>query len=70
MEEKATIAKNIAALIKSSGKTNTQIALEIGLSKNVITEYVSGRSLPNLLTLRKLCQIFDCNYEDILGRLE
>ena len=67
MDEWHNITKNLGTLIKTSGKTQTEIAHEIGIKHQVVSEYVTGKSYPSLVTLKKLCQVLDCNYEDILG---
>jgi len=69
MDRRKEIADNIAAAIKGSGKTQAQIALEVGITKTVISDYIAGRSVPSVLTLAKLCAALDCTYEDILGRV-
>jgi len=70
VDKRKEIGENIALLIKSTGKSQAQVAREIGLGKNVITEYVAGNSYPSMSVFLKLCQVLDCSYEDILGRLE
>ena len=70
MDRRKEIAENIALMVKASGKTQAQIATAIGLNKQAITDYIAGKSFPNLLRFVLLCQVLECNYEDILGRLE
>ena len=63
------IAKNLSQMIKTSQKSQMQIASEIGVSQSMISRYVAGKKFPALDTLVKLCRSLDCTYEDILGRL-
>jgi len=63
------ITKNLNELIKNSSKTKFQIAAEAGIHHTAISHYLSGKAFPNYETLKKLCQVLDCTYEDILGRL-
>ena len=69
MNLKEQITKNIALMIKTSSKNQTQIAREMGVSNQAITDYVQGNAQPTLTGFVRLCQVLDCTYEDILGRL-
>jgi len=69
MDLRQVITKNIATIVRSSSKTQMQIASEMGVSNQTITDYVLGNSVPTVFTLVKLCQVLDCNYDDILGNL-
>ena len=63
----AIITKNISDMVASSGKSKTQIASEIGIVKSTLSQYLSGRAFPTLVTLKILCKVLDCTYEDILN---
>ena len=69
MEIWEEITKNLNALVKNSPKTNMQIAAEAGVHTSAISHYLSGKAFPNYETLKKLCQVLDCTYEDVLGSL-
>lgn len=62
--------KNLSLLINSSSKSKTQIAQELGVTQSCISNYISGASYPSLEALKKLCQILDCDYKDILGEIK
>ena len=53
--------------IKLSGKTQVQIAHEVNVSKQCITDYKSGKSLPSLETLCLLCEALDVSSDYLLG---
>ena len=61
------ISKNIKAEIENSGKSKTEIAQALGVSKPTISQYVSGKIQPSLSTLAKLCIFLDCSADDILN---
>jgi transcriptional regulator with XRE-family HTH domain len=61
------ISNNLKREIESSGKTKTEIAKAIGVSKPTISQYLSGRAQPTLSTLARLCEFLDCSADDILG---
>ena len=60
------ISENIKNEILTSGKSKTQIANELGISKPTLSQYLSGRIMPSLVTFAKLCEILDCSADDIL----
>lgn len=43
------------------------LALKIDLSANIICEYEKGRSQPNIDTLIKLSNIFNCSVDYLIG---
>ena len=61
------ISENIRREIETSGKSKTEIAKAIGVSKPTVSQYVSGRIQPTLATLSKLCNFLDCYADDILN---
>jgi len=69
LEEWEQLTKNISAVVKASPKSKKQIAHEIGIAPTTLSQYCYGKVYPSVITLKKLCQVLDCNYEDILGRL-
>lgn len=60
------IQKKLAAGIKGSGKTQTAIAKELGISQQTISHYIKGDIYPALDTLANLCALLDLDANDIL----
>lgn len=60
------IRNNIRQEICYCGKSKTQIAKELGISKPTLSQYLSGRAMPSLVTFAKLCAVLDCSADDIL----
>jgi len=60
------ISENLKAEIELSGKSKTEIAKAIGVSKPTISQYISGRAQPTLATLSKLCTFLGISADDIL----
>ena len=60
------ISENIRREIESCGKSKTQIAKELGISKPTLSQYLSGRIMPSLPTFAKLCKVIDCSADYIL----
>ena len=61
------ISQNLKAEIEQSGKTKTEIANAIGVSKPTVSQYLSGRIQPSLSTLSRLCTFLNCSADDILN---
>lgn len=61
------ISENLKAEINASGKTKSDIAKEIGVSRQTLSQYLSGRIQPSLLTFAKLCRAIGASTDDILG---
>ncbi len=61
------ISENIRNEIESSGKSKTEIAAAIGVSKPTVSQYCSGKVQPSLSTLSRLCKFLDCSADDILN---
>lgn len=61
------ISENLKREIETSGKSKTEIAKAIGVSKPTVSQYVSGRIQPTLATLARLCKFLDCSADDILN---
>ena len=60
------ITERLKTEIETSTKTKTQIADELEISKPTLSQYLSGRILPSLVTFARLCKILDCSADDIL----
>lgn len=61
------ITKNLKKEIELSGKTKSEIAKELGISKPTLSQYLSGKIFPSLTTFARLCEIIDCSADEILG---
>ena len=61
------ISENIKAEILASDKTKSKIAAEIGVSKPTLSQYLSGRIQPSLLTFAKLYKALGASADEILG---
>lgn len=67
IDRNKTISENIKKEIENSGKTKTEIAKALGVSKPTVSQYVSGKIQPSLSTLALLCEFLDCSADDILA---
>ncbi len=56
----------IAEAIKYSGKTQTEIATALGVTQQMISQYIHGAAFPSLETFANFCQILDLDANEIL----
>ncbi|MBQ7165221.1 MAG: helix-turn-helix transcriptional regulator [Clostridia bacterium] len=54
-------------VIKFSGKKQTEIAAAIKVSKQCVSDYKSGKSVPSIETLYLLCEFLDVSSDYLLG---
>lgn len=57
----------IGQAIARSGKTQTQVASDIGVSKGYVSDLISNKKMPSLETLIQICTATDSTPNDILG---
>ena len=62
----AQIQIKLAEAITLSGKSQTEIATELGIRPTQICSYVKGRKMPAIDTLANLCKILDLDANEIL----
>ena len=60
------ISKRLKEEIELSGKSKSELAKAIGVSKPTVSLYLSGRIMPSLVTFAKMCAFLDCSADDIL----
>ena len=61
-----TIYQNLRELRRISGLTQEEVANRIGLTRQAISSYESGRTQPDLSMLIKLAEIYQTDISDIL----
>lgn len=61
------LPSRIRALIADSGATQNQIAKEIGVTRQSISQYCDGSTVPNADKLLKLAQYFSVSADYLLG---
>lgn len=60
------IKQALTEALKQSGIKQDELAKQVGVSQSMISHYLSGRKLPALDTLSKLCTILDLDANEIL----
>ena len=65
--ENSLIKKRLREEIKNSNLTTIEIAKKVGVSPEMITQYMTTKKLPKLDTCAKLCKELDLSANYILG---
>jgi len=69
MDDRILISENLKMLIKTSGKSQVEIAKALGVTEALISSYIAGRAIPSTLLIKQLCKILNCDYSDIFGQI-
>ena len=64
--ELAILSKNLRDFREKSGLTQKELADRLSLSDKTISKWENERSIPDIFTLLKLTEIFDCTLDDFL----
>ena len=62
--------KRFNEILKHSGKMQVEIARAISVTKQCVTDYKTGKSVPSLETLYLLCQYLEVSSDYLLGLSE
>lgn len=54
-------------VLKMTTKTQSRLAAEVGVSKQCISDYKSGKTVPSIDTLCLLCKALDVSSDYLLG---
>ena len=60
------IQKTLIEALKQSDMKQDELAKRIGVSQSMISHYISGRKMPALDTLSRLCSVLDLDANEIL----
>ena len=56
--------RNLNKFILLKGKRKSVVAKEIGISKQTLSNYLNGKSLPTASTMQKMCEYFKVEKAD------
>ena len=63
--------KNIGEVIRKyrtlRGLTQEELGAQLFVSKQAVSKWENGRTLPDIETVRRLCEILEINRDEILG---
>lgn len=61
-----TIVANLKKQLEKNGKTQQDIANDLGFSKSTVNSWFTGYRVPRIDKIDKLCEYFHCTRADIL----
>ena len=64
-QEKQMFAYRLRCMMKRKFITQEQLAELIGTSQVMISRYMNGQTLPNVLIVRKIAKVLDCSMDDL-----
>lgn len=59
------IAANLRRLAYEHGKSQAEVAKDIGINKQTLSSWMNGVSIPRIANLDRLCKYFHCLRTDI-----
>ena len=59
--------KRIRLVMGIRGYSQTELANKIGTTREAVRTYVHGENVPNIFTLRKICDVIGCSSDYLLG---
>ena len=59
-------SKNLKRMMKEDNIKQEDLANEIGVSREMISRYVTGQSMPTFLTVVKIADFLFCSVDDFL----
>lgn len=63
-----TIGNNIKKLRKESGMTQEQISVKLCMSRQTLSNYETGKRIPDIYELIVLADLFEVSLDTIVGR--
>ena len=66
MSTKETFSRNLRELCDQTGKTDSSIADDLGVSKVTISDWTTGKSIPRMNKIEALAEYFNCTKADLL----
>ena len=64
--DKITTMKNLKKIVKDKNKSLTSLAVELEISQEAISQYISGKIKPKLSTIIKMAQILNTSTDYLL----
>lgn len=61
---------NISQRRRATGLTQEDVASRLGVSRQTVGKWESGRATPELEKLVTLCDLFGCSLDELVGRVE
>ncbi len=66
-QEGGVQVEGLALLMKKSGDSMTSLAEYIGVEVNTVWRWKAGVSTPSIDVQRKICERYECSFDDLLN---
>lgn len=63
-------AGNLKSALDDARMTQAELAKETGLSESTISRYLAAERLPNLRAIVNICNVLDCDFEELIPTYE
>lgn len=60
------VAKNLKRIVYESGKTQAEVARDLGINKSTLSNWMSGTRIPKMDSIDMLCNYFNVRRSDIM----
>lgn len=67
-QEKRELARRMRVLMFRARITQEELAQELNMTQAIISRYVSGKTIPSALVLRKIAKALNCSMDDFFYR--
>lgn len=62
----ASIGENLKLLRQASGMTQEEVAKQMGVTRQTISSYESGRTQPDIETLKRFAEVYNVEFDDVV----
>lgn len=63
---RAVFASNLSEFMRTRGFGQAILSERTGLSQGIISRYLTKKSTPSITNLKKIAEVLDCHYEELL----
>lgn len=67
-QEKSAFAYRLRRLMSCNHVNQEELAEKIGVTQVMISRYVSGKALPNVMIARKIAKVLNCSMDDFFDK--
>lgn len=59
-------SKNLTRMMKEDHRTQEELAYAIGVSRTMVSRYMTGQSIPSFTTVVRIAEVLFCSLDDFL----
>lgn len=69
-EQRKILASNLQYQIKLSGRDQRSISIDLDVNPPTFNQWVNGKAIPSVSTLRRLAKYFDCTLGSLIDPVD